>query len=101
MLYICISIKIVIYKLRRVDFIFINCRLHQQNDLLANRDEGSCDDDYDSLGDYTSNEDVEEEKRMAENAVTMNKMADLKKQLQNLSMSRKNNQVNWKRITWL
>ena len=79
----------------RDNFIFFSYRLHHQQDLIANRDEGSCDDDYDSVGDYASNEDVEEEEnmRMAENAVTMNKMAELKKQLQNLSMTKKNKQV--------
>ena len=64
-------------------------------DSIDSRDEGSCDDDYDSLEESASDKDFEEEEisRMAENAVTMNKMAELKKQLQNLSMTRKNKQV--------
>ena len=64
-------------------------------DSIDSRDEGSCDDDYDSLEESASDKDFEEEEisRMAENAVTMNKMAELKKQLQNLSMTRKSKQV--------
>ena len=70
--------------------------MQNQEDLIVKRDEGSCDDEYDSIGDYDSDEeDIEEEEklRMRENALTMNKMAELKRQLQNLSMTRKNKQV--------
>ena len=70
-------------------------RLNRLKDSIDSRDVGSCDDDYDSLEEFASDKDfeVEEISRMAENAVTMNKMAELKKQLQNLSMTRKNKQV--------
>ena len=64
--------------------------------MVAKPDEGSCDDDYDSIGDYEYDEDdVDEEQksRMRENAQTMKKMSELKQQLQNLSMSRKNKQA--------
>ena len=71
-------------------------RCQNQEDVINKPDEGSCDDDYDSIGDYDTDEDeIEEEEkmRMRENALTMNKMAELKRQLQNLSMTRKNKQV--------
>ena len=64
--------------------------------MSHNHDEGSCDDEYDSIGDYDSADDEleeDEKSRMRENALTMNKMAELKRQLQNLSMIKKNKQV--------
>ena len=69
--------------------------MNRLKDSIDSRDEGSCDDDYDSLEEFASDKDFEEEEisRRAENAVTMNKMAELKKQLQNLSMTRKNKLV--------
>ena len=70
-------------------------RLLRRNDAISDREEGSCDDEYDSLEECYSDEDFEDDEnsRTAENEKTMNKMAELKKQLQNLSMTRKNKQV--------
>ena len=70
-------------------------RILPRNDSIGNREEGSCDDEYDSLEECYSDEEFEDDEnsRTAENAKTMNKMAELKKQLQNLSMTRKNKQV--------
>ena len=61
--------------------------------MVAKPDEGSCDDEYDSIGDYEYDVDEEQKSRMRENAQTMKKMSELKQQLQNLSMSRKNKQA--------
>ena len=57
----------------------------------------SCDNEYNSIsdGDYDDSdiEDDDDKIRTRENALTMNKMAELKRQLQNLSMTRKFKQV--------
>ena len=72
-------------------------RLKVQAERIAKHDEGSYDEECDSLRDYEDDEqnDEEEQKmaRMRENNLTMNKMSELKRQLQNLSMSRKNKKV--------
>ena len=72
-------------------------RLKVQDERIARHGEGPYDEECDSLRDYEADEqDVEEEQkmtRMRENTLTMNKMSELKRQLQNLSMSRKNKKV--------
>ena len=68
-----------------------------QDERIAKPDEGSYDEHCDSLRKYEADEQDEEEEqkitRMRENTLTMNKMSELKRQLQNLSMSRKNKKV--------
>ena len=68
-----------------------------QNHEDVQIDLNSCDNEYSSIsdGDYddTDIEEDDDKIRTRENALTMNKMAELKRQLQNLSMTRKFKQV--------
>ena len=70
-------------------------RLQNPEDVQLNKN--SCDNEYNSIGDDDYDDtDIEEDDdklRIRENALTMNKMAELKRQLQNLSMTRKFKQV--------
>ena len=70
-------------------------RLQNHEDVQLNLN--SCDNEYSSIsdGDYddTDIEEDDDKIRTRENALTMNKMAELKRQLQNLSMTRKFKQV--------
>ena len=70
-------------------------RLQNHEDVKLNLN--SCDNEYSSIsdGDYddTDIEEDDDKIRTRENALTMNKMAELKRQLQNLSMTRKFKQV--------
>ena len=63
--------------------------------MIDKLSDGSCDNEYDSMADDDDDDMIEEDEksRMRENARTMNKMAELKKQLQNLSMTKKSKQV--------
>ena len=70
-------------------------RLQNPEDVQLNKN--SCDNEYNSISDDDYDDtDIEEDDdklRIRENALTMNKMAELKRQLQNLSMTRKFKQV--------
>ena len=72
-------------------------RLQNYENLQIKPDGSPCDNEYNSIsdGDYddTDIEEDDDKIRTRENALTMNKMADLKRQLQNLSMTRKFKQV--------
>ena len=72
-------------------------RLQNYENLRIKPDGSSCDNEYNSIsdGDYddTDIEEDDDKIRTRENALTMNKMAEIKRQLQNLSMTRKFKQV--------
>ena len=72
-------------------------RLQNYEGIQLKPDDGSCDNEYNSISDSNYDDsDIEEDDdkiRTRENALTMNKMAELKRQLQNLSMTRKFKQV--------
>ena len=77
---------------------YLLLRLQKYEDVQLNKaDNSSCDNEYNSIsdGDYddTDIEEDDDKIRTRENALTMNKMAELKRQLQNLSMTRKFKQV--------
>ena len=80
-----------------ISYLLFRLQNHEYVQLNLN----SCDNEYSSIsdGDYddTDIEEDDDKIRTRENALTMNKMADLKRQLQNLSMTRKFKQV----LPWL
>ena len=80
-----------------IKFCYLLFSLQNNENVQIRPDGGSCDNEYNSISDSnyddTDSEEDDDKVRTRENALTMKKMAELKRQLQNLSMTRKFQQV--------